>query len=263
MMLKGYWKDTATPNTNVEELFANFRLLLDSRALSEWETVLETKQDPKSWLNFKTLVSHFITRKVLPVDGYEKQRRYLERRKLPNGMEFKLYFQRLQTLNTYLPLMLDLDGVRKLSDNSSQTSTAVWVYGQIGQRKMKEILYDAVPMTWCEILPVQAKTALHIANLVEQEWLRRYPRPRRAIFDQGGEFDNQHFRRLLQRWMSIRPEPITVKNPRANAVVERLHRAMGDMWGAAKEKVFEPVHRLDFLSDSLTSAHPKPENDLW
>jgi hypothetical protein len=33
---------------------------------------------------------------------------------------------------------------------------------------------------------------------------------------------------LCARW-HIKPEPITVKNPRANAIVERLHKVMGDM----------------------------------
>jgi hypothetical protein len=33
---------------------------------------------------------------------------------------------------------------------------------------------------------------------------------------------------LCKRW-NIKPEPITVKNPRANAIVERLHKLMANM----------------------------------
>ena len=37
---------------------------------------------------------------------------------------------------------------------------------------------------------IDTKTKQPIADLVEQEWFRRYPRPSRVIFDQGGELDN-------------------------------------------------------------------------
>ena len=36
-----------------------------------------------------------------------------------------------------------------------------------------------------------------IRDLFVQEWLRRYPRPSRIIFDAGGEFDNQEFHKAL------------------------------------------------------------------
>jgi hypothetical protein len=42
-----------------------------------------------------------------------------------------------------------------------------------------------------------------------------------VIFDAGGKFDNREFRNRLITWF-IKPEPITVKNPRANAIVEWL-----------------------------------------
>ena len=82
--------------------------------------------------------------------------------------------------------------------------------------------------SWVEIIPIRSKTGQHVCDLIEQEWFRRYPRPSRVIFDQGGEFDNRWFHNLLRTW-HIRKEPITVKNPTANAIVERLHRIMGDM----------------------------------
>ena len=81
---------------------------------------------------------------------------------------------------------------------------------------------------WVEIIPIKTKKMEVIRDLVVQEWLRRYPRPSRCIFDAGGEFDNQEFRNLCTQWY-FKPEPITVKNPRANAIVERMHRVLGDM----------------------------------
>ena len=82
--------------------------------------------------------------------------------------------------------------------------------------------------SWVEIIPIGTKKSEYIRDLFVQEWLRQYPRPSRIIFDAGGEFDSQPFRGMCIQWF-IKPEPITVKNPRANAIVERMHRVLGDM----------------------------------
>jgi RNase H-like domain found in reverse transcriptase/Integrase zinc binding domain/Reverse transcriptase (RNA-dependent DNA polymerase) len=81
---------------------------------------------------------------------------------------------------------------------------------------------------WVEIIPISTKNSSYISDLFVREWLRRYPRPSRVIFDLGGEFDSQAFQSMLYIW-HVKPEPITVKNPRANAVVERMHSVLGDM----------------------------------
>ena len=82
--------------------------------------------------------------------------------------------------------------------------------------------------SWVEIVPIITKEAQYIRDRIEQEWLHRYPRPSRFIYDQGSEFDNQWFVQLTKKWY-VNRAPITVKNPRANAIVERLHKIMGDM----------------------------------
>jgi len=85
---------------------------------------------------------------------------------------------------------------------------------------------------------------------VEQEWFRRHPRPSRVIFDQGGEFNNHVFHGLRIKWF-IRPVPIAAKNPRANAVVERMHRVLGDMLRAQLVKHHEKDDPIkDFASAS-------------
>ena len=81
---------------------------------------------------------------------------------------------------------------------------------------------------WVEIIPISTKKMETIRDLFLREWIRRYPRPSRVIFDAGSEFENEAFRNLLTQWY-IKPEPITVKNPRANAIVERMHKVLGDM----------------------------------
>jgi len=74
---------------------------------------------------------------------------------------------------------------------------------------------------WPEIIPIDTKTKQPIADLIEQERFRWYPRPARVIFDQGGEFDNHVFHGACIMWC-ICPVPIAAKNPRANAIVERI-----------------------------------------
>ena len=99
---------------------------------------------------------------------------------------------------------------------------------------------------WVEILPVESKDMGTISDLFEREWLQRYPRPSRVIFDAGSKFDNYQFRGKLTTWF-ILPVPITVKNPRANSIVERMHSVLGDM-----------------IRVQLVSKHPKenPVEDL-
>ena len=81
---------------------------------------------------------------------------------------------------------------------------------------------------WVEIIPIYNKKKEVISDLLIQEWLRRYPRPSRIIYDAGGEFDNYWLHGRLTLW-EITEVPITIRNPRANAIVERMHRVLGDM----------------------------------
>mmetsp|Transcript_119887 Transcript_119887/g.346396 ORF Transcript_119887/g.346396 Transcript_119887/m.346396 type:complete len:492 (-) Transcript_119887:104-1579(-) len=92
--------------------------------------------------------------------------------------------------------------------------------------------------SWVEIVPIKSKEAPHIRQLILTSWLHRYPRPSRIIFDQGSEFENDWFYSLCARW-HIKPEPITVRNPRANAIVERMHQILGDMLRCSLTKRFK------------------------
>ena len=58
-------------------------------------------------------------------------------------------------------------------------------------------------------------------------WLCRYPRPKRVIMDNGSEF-KRNFKPLLQTY-GIKVKHISVKNPQANAILERIHQVVGDM----------------------------------
>ena len=47
------------------------------------------------------------------------------------------------------------------------------------------------------------------------------------VFDNGNEF-KKDFLPLLKDF-AIKPTPTTIKNPQANAILERVHQVLGDM----------------------------------
>ena len=119
----------------------------------------------------------------------------------------------------------------------------------------KEVAFHALtiidPFTsWIEIIPIRDKTGQHVTDLFEQEWLRRYPRPGRCIYDQGSEFQNEDFYKLCAKW-NILLEPITTANPQANAIVERVHRIMGDM---IRVQLVQQHKQDDPIRDMFTAA---------
>ena len=82
--------------------------------------------------------------------------------------------------------------------------------------------------SWAETVPAKTKKAPCIRDLILNHWFRQHPRPSRFIFDQGSEFDNSWSHTLLRQW-HMKPEPMMVKNPQANAVVERPHKIVADV----------------------------------
>jgi transposase InsO family protein len=83
-----------------------------------------------------------------------------------------------------------------------------------------------VATRWTELCPYTSKPSEDIALLVDQQWFCRYPRPRAAIFDNGPEFSSE-FLELLRSYGVI-AKSTTIKNPQANAFVERIYQVMSD-----------------------------------
>lgn len=71
------------------------------------------------------------------------------------------------------------------------------------------------------------KSSACISKLFNKQWLSRYPRPRQIVYDNGSEF-KLHFKDLCESY-NIKRKPTTVKNPQANAILERVHGVFGDM----------------------------------
>ncbi len=66
---------------------------------------------------------------------------------------------------------------------------------------------------WFEISQIPDKRSDTIANIVEQEWMARYPRPSQVTFDRGSEFLGEEFRNMLKEEYGIKGKPITTRNP--------------------------------------------------
>lgn len=81
---------------------------------------------------------------------------------------------------------------------------------------------------WPELLAIKNKTSYHITILFDSEWLCRYPRPARVFYDNGRKFTKQEFQELLESY-GIKPVAMTVRNPRSNGIIERVHLTMVDM----------------------------------
>mgnify|MGYP000504053334 CR=1 FL=1 len=95
------------------------------------------------------------------------------------------------------------------------------------------------------------KTSKQIASLVYQLWFSRYPRYRYVIYNNGSKF-RLHFRNLISTY-GLRHKPTTIKNPQANAILERVHQVIGSMMRTAElgmQDTFSHEDVARFLSDA-------------
>ena len=81
---------------------------------------------------------------------------------------------------------------------------------------------------WFEMKLLKEKSAINVANLVEQTWLTRYPWPQEITYDQGTEFMAE-FADMVEYDYNIKKRPATTRNPQANSIIERAHQTMGNM----------------------------------
>ena len=68
-----------------------------------------------------------------------------------------------------------------------------------------------------------------VANAFFTMWLTKFPRPLRTIHDQGTEFKGPEFTSLLKQF-GIQNVSITVRNPQANSIIERMHQTLASMF---------------------------------
>ncbi len=99
--------------------------------------------------------------------------------------------------------------------------------------------------------PYFDKSSAQIRNLVYKIWFSRYPRCWYIIYDNGSKF-KLHFQSLYNTY-GIKHKPTSVKNPQANAILERIHAILGNKLRTSKLNMAEMVKANDidiFLSDA-------------
>ena len=82
---------------------------------------------------------------------------------------------------------------------------------------------------WFEVHQYDDKRSITVANIAEQEWFSRYPWPTQVTFDRGSEFIGHDFQSMIKNPYGVKDKPITVRNPQANAIVERVHQVIGNI----------------------------------
>ena len=95
------------------------------------------------------------------------------------------------------------------------------------------------------------KSSAQISRLFNKTWLCRYPRCLSVIYDNGSEF-KLHFEELIDQFSLIR-KPTTVKNPQANAILERVHGVFMDMCRTAGLDMRDTVTEQD-VDDFIANA---------
>jgi transposase InsO family protein len=82
---------------------------------------------------------------------------------------------------------------------------------------------------WFEIQQYDDKESIAVANIMEQEWFSRYPWPTQVTSNRGSKFIGQDFQKMIKEDYGEKAKPITVRNPQANAIVERVHQVIGNI----------------------------------
>jgi transposase InsO family protein len=105
---------------------------------------------------------------------------------------------------------------------------------KIRRKGQEDLVCRAVTMIdpatgWFEVHQYDDKRSITVANIVEQEWFCRYPWPTQITYDRGSEFIGHDFQEMIVNDYGIKRKPITVRNPQANAIVERVHQVIGNI----------------------------------
>ena len=95
------------------------------------------------------------------------------------------------------------------------------------------------------------KSSFMISNLVNKCWFSRYPRCKYVIYDNGSEF-KLHFETLCDSY-GLKRKPTSIKNPQANAILERVHQVVMSMIRTAELDMADSVAPND-VDVVLTNA---------
>jgi transposase InsO family protein len=104
------------------------------------------------------------------------------------------------------------------------------------------------------VIPTFEGTSFETAQVADWRWFNECPRPQRCIYDQGSEFGRE-FQELLLSY-GVKSKPTTVKNPQANAIVERVHGTINNKLRTCKfESKDEWANYLSSVTFSLRATY--------
>jgi hypothetical protein len=154
--LKAEWNDVSQNKSNdAKVLFDAMDHMLTGTANAEWKDVL-TKQQFQNKIDFETFklaTAEFICTKILPEDAYNRQVTYLRERVKPMGISVKQWWQRMQTLNRYLPYFFKTkeDLQREVTD-VNVSIIHLWKRGSLDGPELKRIVTGKCPSQWTKEL---------------------------------------------------------------------------------------------------------------
>lgn len=141
------WNDDFTQGTNVDELMGYFEECISGVAEANWRSIRKDKTSC-TWKDFKTDVATYITTQIVDPEAYHEQKRYLEHTIKPRDLTMKVYWQRYQILNLYLPYLLTRDIMEQVSDGQEKEFKKLWTYGSFGGHEQKQHMLRNVPVEW-------------------------------------------------------------------------------------------------------------------
>lgn len=131
--------------------------------------------------------------------------------------KYGLLPEKVAEANPWDQLCVDMIGPYTIKQNKNREPLILWCVTMID------------PATsWFEMKQVKDKEAYTVASVVEQAWLTRYPWPTTITFDQGKEFMGV-FADMVSTDYGIKRQGTTVRNPQANAIIERIHQTIGNI----------------------------------
>ena len=99
--------------------------------------------------------------------------------------------------------------------------------------------------------PYFDKTSATVGSLINRTWFCHYPRSQYIVYDNGSEF-KLHFETLCDSY-GLKRKPTSVRNPQANAILERVHQTIMGMLRTAEIDMADTVSESD-IADFLTNA---------
>ena len=133
----------------------------------------------------------------------------------------------------WVKLCIDLIGKYRMTPNNKGGRK----YAMKG-KKDKDVYLQALTMiepatSWIEIRSVPETRGDLVANQIKLAWLTRYLLPNKITIDSGKEILAK-FKTMMVYDYGIQCNFISVRNPQANAIVERLHHTIGNIIRAFK-----------------------------